>query len=122
LHLNRRLESILDPNERPPQEHGMEPSSDLININVNICDRPYRLKVKPAEEEYVRHAAKVINEKVKDLQSQYTAKDKQDYLAMSALMFMVEKLSAKADFVIKDSALMDRVSDLDSRLDQVLAS
>jgi cell division protein ZapA len=80
------------------------------------------LKVKPAEEEYVRHAAKVINEKVKDLQSQYTAKDKQDYLAMSALMFMVEKMSAKADFVIKDRALMDRVSDLDSRLDQVLAS
>lgn len=100
----------------------MEPSQELININVNICDRPYRLKVKPAEEEYVRSAAKVINEKVKDLQSQYSAKDKQDYLAMSALMFMVEKLSAKADFVIKDSALMDRVSDLDSRLDQVLSS
>ncbi len=99
----------------------MEPAQELININVNICDRPYRLKVKPSEEEYVRRAAKMINDKVKDLQTQYSAKDKQDYLAMSALMFMVEKLSAKADFVIKDNALMDRISDLDSRLNQVLS-
>jgi cell division protein ZapA (FtsZ GTPase activity inhibitor) len=99
----------------------MEPDQELININVNICDRPYRLKVKPSEEENVRRAAKMINDKVKDLQSQYSAKDKQDYLAMSALTYMVEKISSKADFVIKDTALMDRISDLDSRLNQVLS-
>lgn len=99
----------------------MDPDQELININVNICDRPYRLKVKPSEEEHVRRAAKMINEKVKDLQSQYSAKDKQDYLAMAALMQMVDKLNVKADIVIKDNALMDRISDLDARLNQVLA-
>jgi cell division protein ZapA (FtsZ GTPase activity inhibitor) len=98
----------------------MDAPQDLININVTICDRPYRLKVKPSEEEHVRRAARTINEKVKELQSQYAAKDKQDYLAMSMLTFMVEKLSDKADFIIKDNSLMERIAELDSRLDQVM--
>ena len=58
----------------------MDFGEDLININVTICDRPYRLKIKPEEEENVRKAAKQLNDKVKDLQQQYAAKDKQDYL------------------------------------------
>ena len=99
----------------------MDAEQELININVNICDRPYRLKVKPTEEENVRRAAKLINDKVKDLQSQYSAKDKQDYLAMSALMMMVEKLSSGADVLIKDNSLVERMDDLDARLNQVLA-
>ncbi len=99
----------------------MDAEQELININVNICDRPYRLKVKPTEEENVRRAAKLINDKVKDLQSQYSAKDKQDYLAMSALMMMVEKLSSGADVLIKDNSLVERMADLDARLNQVLA-
>jgi cell division protein ZapA len=98
----------------------MEPANDLININVTICERPYRLKVKPSEEESVRMAAKLVNEKVKDLQSQYAAKDKQDYLAMATLMFLVEKLNERGDLVIKDPALPNRLTALESRLDQLL--
>ena len=39
--------------------------SKLLNIHVTICDRPYRLKVKPEEEEIVRKAARIIAEKIK---------------------------------------------------------
>ena len=98
----------------------MEPSNDLININVTICERPYRLKVEPSEEEHVRLAAKMVNDKVKDLQAQYSAKDKQDYLAMATLMFLVEKLGERGDYVIRDNNLQDRMTELESRLDQVL--
>lgn len=69
--------------------------SKLLNIHVTICDRPYRLKVKPEEEEIVRKAARIIDEKIKDLQMQHAGNDKQDYLAMTVLTMMVEQLGAE---------------------------
>jgi cell division protein ZapA len=115
-----------DPTSVPSADAGNESlesqgsNGTLMNINVTICERPYRLKVKPSEEEYVRLAAKMINDKVKDLQSQYSAKDKQDYLAMATLMFQVEKLTERGDYVIKDPAMQERLTALESRLDQLL--
>ena len=100
----------------------MDRSEDLININVNICDRPYRLKIKPEEEEFVRKAAKTINQKVKELQGEYAAKDKQDYLAMTALQQKVETLSAGSRFGIENRSLVERIDQLDSNLDKVLSS
>lgn len=70
-------------------------SADIININVIIADRPYPLKIKKSEEEGVRKAAKEINEKVKQFQQVYAAKDKQDYLAMSALMYAVQNIDSQ---------------------------
>lgn len=70
-------------------------SNESININVIVADRPYRLKVKPEDEVTVRKAAKLIKDKMKELQKQYEVKDKQDFLAMSALMFAVETLNTK---------------------------
>ena len=37
-----------------------------ISIKINIADRVYPLRVESAEEEVIRHAAKLINEKVKE--------------------------------------------------------
>lgn len=63
----------------------------MLNINITICDRPYRLKVRPEEEETVRKAARTIAEKIKELQNQYSGSDKQDYLAMLLLTTLVEQ-------------------------------
>ena len=68
---------------------------ETININLIIADRPYPLKIKKSEEEDIRIAAKEINQKVKDFQQSYSAKDKQDYLAMCALMIAVENITSK---------------------------
>lgn len=87
-------------------------SDELININVVIADRPYPLKVKRNEEEGVRKAAKLINEKVKDFRTLYAAKDKQDYLAMCSLMFAVESVQNQNKPDID-------ASDLDARLEQL---
>jgi cell division protein ZapA len=66
--------------------------SDTVSLTVIIADRPYPIKVKPEEEAMVQQAAKVLNTKISEYQRQFQAKDKQDYLAMSALMNMVEML------------------------------
>ena len=38
---------------------------DEITININIMDKPYRLSVARADEEKVRKAAALINERVR---------------------------------------------------------
>lgn len=119
---NQDPTSVHNQEPHTPSTHAEDTEAQLMNINVTICERPYRLKVKPSEEEYVRLAAKMINDKVKDLQSQYSAKDKQDYLAMATLMFQVEKLTERGDYVIKDPAMQERLTALESRLDQLLTA
>ena len=39
-----------------------------ISIKINIADRVYPLRVTTEEEEVIRYAAKLINEKIKELQ------------------------------------------------------
>ena len=64
----------------------------IRNISLIIADRPYKLRIEAHEEENVRKAAKMIKEKLSDLKKSYQAKDKQDYLAMVALMYCVDYL------------------------------
>ena len=95
-------------------------SSDTkyLNINLVIADRPYPLKVSPQEEENVRRAARAINQKVKEYQRQYDAKDKQDYLAMCALWFASEALGSQQDSAKEDPTLAEKLHKLDALLSE----
>lgn len=90
--------------------------ADIININVIIADRPYPLKIKKAEEEDVRNAAREINEKVKQFQQVYAAKDKQDYLAMSALMYAVQNIENQRKTISSASSFEDELKKLEETL------
>ena len=62
-------------------------------ITISIADRPYRLAINnETEEENVRKAARLINEKVKEYSTHYAFKDKQDLLAMVVLQFAAKVL------------------------------
>ena len=82
---------------------------ETININLIIADRPYPLKIKQSEEEQIRTAAQEINQKVKDFQQLYSAKDKQDYLAMCALTYAVESITSKKSSATVDSDIRDEI-------------
>ncbi|HET8963627.1 MAG TPA: cell division protein ZapA [Chitinophagales bacterium] len=98
----------------------MSENNTLININVQICDRPYRLKVKPTEEEVVRKAAKNISDKVKELQEQFAGKDKQDYLAMCALTLSVENQAVQSNHQHVDSEILNDIARMDAMLTKAL--
>ncbi len=91
-------------------------SADIININVLIADRPYPLKIKKSEEEDVRNAAREINEKVKQFQQVYAAKDKQDYLAMSALMYAVQNIENQRKTISSSANFEEELSKLEQTL------
>ena len=61
---------------------------DKLSIKVNVADRYYPLKIERKDEEKIRKAARLINEKVLQYKQRYLDKDVQDFLAMAALQFV----------------------------------
>ena len=65
-----------------------------ISIKVLIGDRQYPLKISSDEEENVRKAAKLVNDRSKFYSENFSVQDKQDAIAMLALEFASENLTA----------------------------
>lgn len=73
-----------------------------VALKVLIGGRVYPLTVKKEEEEQVLTMAKAINDKMKEFEQNYSVRDKQDLLAMSALNLLVaEQNSTKNSPVIE---------------------
>jgi len=63
---------------------------EKLSIKVNVADRYYPLKIERKDEEKIRRAARLINDKVLQYKQRYTDKDIQDFLAMAALQFVIK--------------------------------
>ena len=87
-----------------------------ISIKITISDRIYPLKVNVEEEEIVRRAAKIINERIKDYQENYAVRDKQDLLSMAVLHYATAVLRTEHKVQHQDTAVADKVEELDSLL------
>lgn len=62
-------------------------AEELIAINVWLAGRSYRIRIKADEEEAVRKAVKVADEKIIEMRTHYAGKDDQDFVAMCLLMY-----------------------------------
>ncbi len=91
-----------------------------FSITVNIADRNYKLTIGRQEEEIVRKAVKLINDKLKEFASSYAFKDKQDLLAMVALQYTSSALNLEHTNGFNNTKLKEKLHDLDLILDQHL--
>jgi len=92
---------------------------DKLSIRVNVADRYYPLKVEREEEERIRKAARMINEKVQQYKLRYADKDVQDFLAMAALQYVI-KLTEEEEKLEKDylpGALKELIHKIDLAFD-----
>lgn len=71
--------------------------SETISVAVTIGDRTYPLKVKAGDEPLVKQAEHIINDKFHQFQLKFTGQEPRDYIAMSALMNIVELLKKESD-------------------------
>jgi cell division protein ZapA (FtsZ GTPase activity inhibitor) len=92
-----------------------------ISIKINIADRVYPLKVNMEEEELIRRAAKLINDRIKDYQENYAVKDKQDLLSMCVLHYATATLKAEQKVVVEDTTVAEKVYKLDDLLNNFFA-
>ena len=91
---------------------------DKLSIRINVADRYYPLKVNREDEEDIRKAARMINEKVLQYKQKYVDKDIQDFLAMAALQY-VRQLLELEQIGDKDD-LTHSLKELSARIDSVL--
>ena len=87
---------------------------DKLSIRINVADRYYPLKINRDDEEDIRKAARIINEKVLQYKQKYLDKDTQDFLAMAALQFVnqlieLEGKSEKDDLSVTLKELNNRI-------------
>lgn len=92
----------------------------ILSIKIFIADRPYPLKIKASEEERVRKAGKLLDEKVSMFKDSYAA-DKRDALAMAALMFSVDALKMQEQPQVSED-ISDRLKGIEQILDSALNS
>lgn len=68
------------------------------------------------EEEIIRRAAKLINDRIKEYQENYAVRDKQDLLAMSVLHYATSSLKADKKVTTDDTEVAEKVYQLDHLL------
>lgn len=91
-------------------------------ITIIIAGRPYPLKIKATDEAAVRKVVQEVNEKVNRFQLTYQNKDKQDFLAMTALTYAVDMHKIRQTVgAAQDTTLLERLSYLDNLLDEVIS-
>ncbi len=91
---------------------------DQLSINVQIAERFYPLKIQRQDEEKIRKAARLINEKVLQYKQRYTDKDTQDFVAMAALQFVINLLDCEQQQNVV--SLEKELGILSSELDELL--
>ena len=84
---------------------------DKLKIKVSIAGRVYPLTIKREEEEGIRKAASKIEAIIKQFESNYAVKDKQDLLAMCALQFS-SKVETNQGKTLIDSPELETEIDL----------
>ena len=90
-----------------------------LSIKINIADRFYPLVVTSQQEESVRKAAKLINDKLKALQQEFDVKDKQDMLSMTVLELATQLITLQIKNVIEDDGLTTQLHELRTLLKDV---
>jgi cell division protein ZapA len=93
---------------------------DELSVKIKIADREYPMKVKRTEEEKVRAAGKLINEKIKHYREQFGLDDKQDLLAMVAFDCLVDKMAEEDSPKVIDETLVEKVNHLNHLVSQAL--
>ncbi len=93
-------------------------SEDQLSIKVQIAERFYPLKIKKQDEEKIRKAARLINDKILQYKQRYTDKDAQDFMAMAALQFVINLLDCQQQQNVV--SLEEELGILSSELDELL--
>lgn len=89
-----------------------------LSIKIKIADREYPMKVKRADEERIRMAGKLINEKLRSYREQFGIEDKQDLLAMVAFDCLIDKMAVEDTQQSVDQTVFEKINHLNNLISQ----
>ncbi|OJV18235.1 MAG: hypothetical protein BGO30_04620 [Bacteroidetes bacterium 41-46] len=89
------------------------------SIQICIADRYYPLKISLQDEEKIRTAVKIINEKVDLYRKRYTNRDIQDALSITLLQFVIRLIEAEQRE--ESSHIVDEIQNISNLLDEYIS-
>ena len=93
---------------------------EKLSIKIKISDREYPMKVFPEDEDRIRKAGKIVNEKIRIYREKFGIDDRQDLLAMVAFDFVVDKMEVEGQSVSTDQTVLEKLKSLNQNLTKVL--
>lgn len=91
-----------------------------LSIKINIANRTYPLTISAEQEEFMRKASKLIADRMKVYEANYSVKDQQDLLAMCALEFATKYLQAEERKSLGNEELEEQLEEMERFLSQYL--
>lgn len=92
---------------------------ETIPITLWIAGRSYRIRIKPEDEEKVRFAVKVADERINQLKTGFAGKDDQDFIAMCLLMYATDQAIDKESLsTFQKDLILDINKSIDKALDE----
>ena len=92
---------------------------ESLKIKVTLANRTYPLTIKREDEEQLRKAVKVIEERLKVYEKSFAARDTQDLLSMCLLEMSVKVLTDDQKVKV-DSSVEKQLQMLESLIDEQL--
>lgn len=92
---------------------------ETLAINVTIADRRYPMRIKRSDEEKIRKAVKLLNERILQYQQRFKVKDQQDLLAMTAMQFVMQNLDLSEK--TEQDPIREQIQELNEELAAYLA-
>lgn len=83
-----------------------------LSIKLRLGNREYPMKVKAEDEERIRRAGKVLNEKIKSYRDRFGIDDNQDLLAMVAFDYLMEKMKKEESVASVDDGALDQIRNI----------
>ena len=83
-----------------------------LSIKLKIGNREYPMKVKTEDEERIRRAGKLINEKIRSYKDQFGIEDHQDLLAMVAFDSTVDRMKNEENSESTDEVALNQVKNI----------
>jgi cell division protein ZapA (FtsZ GTPase activity inhibitor) len=93
---------------------------ETLSIRLKIGDREYPMKVKVEDEAKIRHAGKLINDKIKRYREEFGLDDRQDLLAMVAFDSMVESMEQNQLNTEDSEQVKSRIISINEQLEALL--
>jgi cell division protein ZapA len=93
---------------------------EMVAINILLGDRTYRIRIEPKNEETVRKAVKVINDKVMEFKNLFIGKDMQDYIAMVLVWFASQHMG-QSQVPAYSEDMLPKLNAMESALDKALS-
>ena|SRR5688572_15512993 len=92
-----------------------------LSIKINIANRSYPLTIKAEQEEFMRKAAILINDRMKVYEANYSVKDHQDLIAMCALEFASKFLETESKRTAIDESVNEQLEEMEKFISQYLS-